>query len=41
MGVRNALKRLGQPPGERLALKLAEAWRPWGSYAVMHLWAGL
>ena len=41
VGVRHALERLGQPPGERVALKLAEAWRPWRSYAVMHLWAGL
>jgi AraC family transcriptional regulator, regulatory protein of adaptative response / DNA-3-methyladenine glycosylase II len=41
VGVRHALERLGQPPGERAALKLAEAWRPWRSYAVMHLWAGL
>ena len=41
VGVRHALERLGQPPGEPAALKLAEAWRPWRSYAVMHLWAGL
>ena len=41
VGVRHALERLGQAPGEPAALKLAEAWRPWRSYAVMHLWAGL
>ena len=41
VGVRHALERLGQPPGEAVALRLAEAWRPWRSYAVMHLWAGL
>ena len=41
VGIRHALERLGQPPGEAAALRLAEAWRPWRSYAVMHLWAGL
>jgi AraC family transcriptional regulator of adaptative response / DNA-3-methyladenine glycosylase II len=37
IGVRDALRRLGRDPGE--ATELAEAWRPWRSYAVMHLWA--
>ncbi|MCW3010851.1 MAG: repair protein and transcriptional regulator, AraC family, partial [Solirubrobacterales bacterium] len=35
VGVRNGLARLGAEP-ER-----AERWRPWRSYALMHLWAGL
>jgi len=37
VGVRDALRRLGRDPAE--ATELAEAWRPWRSYAVMHLWA--
>jgi AraC family transcriptional regulator of adaptative response / DNA-3-methyladenine glycosylase II len=37
VGVRHALERLGHDPGR--ASTLAEAWRPWRSYAVMHLWA--
>jgi AraC family transcriptional regulator of adaptative response / DNA-3-methyladenine glycosylase II len=34
VGVRNALARLGIAPDE-------DAWRPWRSYAVMHLWRSL
>ena len=36
LGVRDALRRRGEDPmqGERLAV----AWRPWRSYALMHLW---
>jgi AraC family transcriptional regulator, regulatory protein of adaptative response / DNA-3-methyladenine glycosylase II len=41
VGLRNALERLGQPGGEPAALRLSERWRPWRSYAVMHLWATL
>ena len=37
VGVRDALRRVGRDPAE--ATELAEAWRPWRSYAVMHLWA--
>lgn len=33
VGLRNALARLGQPA------EIASAWRPWRSYAVVHLWA--
>jgi AraC family transcriptional regulator of adaptative response / DNA-3-methyladenine glycosylase II len=36
LGVRNALQRLGHAPGE--ASRLAGSWRPWRSYALMHLW---
>jgi AraC family transcriptional regulator of adaptative response / DNA-3-methyladenine glycosylase II len=34
VGVRHALARLGDTPDD-------EAWRPWRSYAVMHLWRSL
>jgi AraC family transcriptional regulator, regulatory protein of adaptative response / DNA-3-methyladenine glycosylase II len=36
-GVRKALQ--GREP--RQVLELAEAWRPWRAYAVMHLWSSL
>lgn len=39
IGVRNALKRLGENPGD--AEQLSQAWRPWRSYAQMHLWTSL
>jgi len=41
VGLRNALERLGHPGDGAGALRQAEAWRPWRSYAVMHLWATL
>jgi len=41
VGLRNALERLGHPGDGSGALRQAEAWRPWRSYAVMHLWASL
>jgi AraC family transcriptional regulator of adaptative response / DNA-3-methyladenine glycosylase II len=41
VGLRHALERLGHPGDEAAALRLAERWRPWRSYAVMHLWATL
>jgi AraC family transcriptional regulator, regulatory protein of adaptative response / DNA-3-methyladenine glycosylase II len=41
VGLRNALERLGRPGDEPAALHLSERWRPWRSYAVMHLWATL
>lgn len=41
VGLRNALERLGHPGDEPAALHLSERWRPWRSYAVMHLWATL
>ena len=37
IGVRNALNGVGP----KAAAALAEQWRPWRSYAVMHLWASL
>jgi AraC family transcriptional regulator of adaptative response / DNA-3-methyladenine glycosylase II len=38
VGVRHGLERLGVEPSS--AVEVAEAWRPWRSYAVMQLWAG-
>jgi AraC family transcriptional regulator of adaptative response / DNA-3-methyladenine glycosylase II len=35
LGVRHALERLGEGPDA------AERWRPWRSYALMHLWSSL
>ena len=39
IGVRNALKLLGEDPKD--AEQLSQAWRPWRSYAQMHLWTSL
>ena len=48
LGVRRALERLGRsdpalrggcPPQE--AARLAERWRPWRAYALVHLWGAL
>lgn len=36
VGVRQAMARLGEEP--RHAEELSQAWRPWRSYAQMHLW---
>ncbi|HET7328796.1 MAG TPA: AlkA N-terminal domain-containing protein [Nocardioidaceae bacterium] len=36
VGVRHALRRAGRD--HRRAAEVAEDWRPWRSYAVMHLW---
>jgi AraC family transcriptional regulator of adaptative response / DNA-3-methyladenine glycosylase II len=41
LGIRRALGSGGAPCGERDAERAAEAWRPWRSYAALHLWAGL
>ena len=41
VGIRHALRRLGHPAEGPEATALAEAWRPWRSYAVMHLWNSL
>lgn len=38
LGVRHALTRLGRTPTPAAAAALAEAWRPWRSYALLHLW---
>jgi len=39
LGIRDALAALGEDP--RRAAELAETWRPWRSYAQMHLWQTL
>jgi AraC family transcriptional regulator, regulatory protein of adaptative response / DNA-3-methyladenine glycosylase II len=36
--VRRALERLGRDGSPAAAQRLAEDWRPWRSYALMHLW---
>ena len=41
LGVRRALERLGIPADPRHAASRAQAWRPWRSYALHHLWASL
>lgn len=41
IGVRNGLQRLGLDGSPKAALAHAEAWRPWRSYALHHLWANL
>ena len=38
LGVRHGLVRAGLPDDSAAATKVAEAWRPWRSYAQMHLW---
>jgi AraC family transcriptional regulator of adaptative response / DNA-3-methyladenine glycosylase II len=39
VGVRNALRARGLDPAS--AGQLSQAWRPWRSYALMHLWTSL
>ena len=41
LGVRRALAALGADSSPTAAARLAEAWRPWRSYALHHLWATL
>jgi AraC family transcriptional regulator of adaptative response / DNA-3-methyladenine glycosylase II len=41
VGVRHALDRLGADSDPRAAAELAERWRPWRSYALLHLWGSL
>jgi AraC family transcriptional regulator, regulatory protein of adaptative response / DNA-3-methyladenine glycosylase II len=41
VGIRHALRRLGQDAEGPRVTAVAESWRPWRSYAVMHLWASL
>ena len=38
LGVRRGLERLGLADDSRSALAHGERWRPWRSYALMHLW---
>ncbi|MBB6170003.1 AraC family transcriptional regulator of adaptative response / DNA-3-methyladenine glycosylase II [Nocardiopsis mwathae] len=39
LGVRQALRRLGNPHDARSAERRARSWSPWRSYASHHLWA--
>ena len=41
VGLRRALERCGRPGTAVEEERLAEAWRPWRSYAVIHLWRSL
>jgi AraC family transcriptional regulator of adaptative response / DNA-3-methyladenine glycosylase II len=41
LGVRHAFEQLGCPGDARAAAERAESWRPWRSYALLHLWTGL
>ncbi len=41
LGLRRALERLGLDGSPTNATKLAEGWRPYRAYALMHLWATL
>ena len=41
LGVRHGLERLGLDGSPKGATAAAEAWRPWRSYALHHLWAQL
>jgi AraC family transcriptional regulator of adaptative response / DNA-3-methyladenine glycosylase II len=41
LGLRRALERQGLPSDVRSITARAEAWRPWRSYATMHLWMSL
>jgi AraC family transcriptional regulator of adaptative response / DNA-3-methyladenine glycosylase II len=38
VGVRHGLERLGAGSDPKTAAALAERWRPWRSYALLHLW---
>ncbi len=39
VGVRQGMERAGLPASATAAAAVAERWRPWRSYAQMHLWA--
>jgi len=41
LGVRHALELLGEDARPATALALAERWRPYRAYAMVHLWAAL
>jgi AraC family transcriptional regulator of adaptative response / DNA-3-methyladenine glycosylase II len=41
LGIRHAFAGLGQPHDARAVAAIAERWRPWRSYAALHLWATL
>ena len=39
LGIRRAARALGQPDDPAHLTALTEGWRPWRSYAMVHLWA--
>ena len=39
LGVRRAAQVLGLPDGPAQLTVRSEAWRPWRSYAMVHMWA--
>ena len=41
LGVRHALEQLGADGRPAAAQRLAERWRPYRAYAVVHLWSRL
>jgi AraC family transcriptional regulator, regulatory protein of adaptative response / DNA-3-methyladenine glycosylase II len=41
LGVRHALERLGEDGSPASATRIAERWRPYRAYALLHLWAAL
>ena len=41
LGLRSALAQHGLPTDSRRVTAYAEAWRPWRSYATIHLWTSL
>ena len=41
LGIRHALERMDLPTAPNDVAAIAERWRPWRSYAVMHLWRSL
>jgi AraC family transcriptional regulator of adaptative response / DNA-3-methyladenine glycosylase II len=41
LGLRAAARRLGEPGDAGALTARSERWRPWRSYAAMHLWASL
>jgi len=41
LGVRHALDRLGPPTSLAAVRDRSEQWRPWRSYATLHLWSSL
>ncbi len=41
LGIRKAMQALGQQRDPKVIAQIAQAWRPWRSYATHHLWAAL
>ncbi|WP_420813981.1 DNA-3-methyladenine glycosylase family protein, partial [Phytoactinopolyspora endophytica] len=41
LGVRHGLDAMGLPSDPRSAADRSEHWRPWRSYALMHIWAAI